>query len=241
LFMKNPIEDTSYFSSICIEQCKGLCCDPWWGIIAYSVVKEGGLANMGSFRRDFIKGIKEREQRIRDGYVTKETPPRPLFGAPDRYNISVRDIKTSGTTLMLSIMAMFAFRCRYVSDEKVCTIHPSQTGGDDIRPPHCGYMGSLHVKPGEKGYCRIIHAAESSPDEAAITAAIEAEKTASDLHYRQGYPTVEMAADHALEQLKNYCAPQVAKPGQPEKPAAPGRNDPCYCGSGKKYKKCHGA
>ena len=25
------------------------------------------------------------------------------------------------------------------------------------------------------------------------------------------------------------------------KPAAPGRNDPCPCGSGKKYKKCHGA
>jgi hypothetical protein len=23
--------------------------------------------------------------------------------------------------------------------------------------------------------------------------------------------------------------------------AEPGRNDPCYCGSGKKYKKCHGA
>ncbi len=25
------------------------------------------------------------------------------------------------------------------------------------------------------------------------------------------------------------------------KVAVPGRNDPCYCGSGKKYKKCHGA
>ena len=25
------------------------------------------------------------------------------------------------------------------------------------------------------------------------------------------------------------------------KPAAPGRNAPCFCGSGKKYKKCHGA
>ena len=25
------------------------------------------------------------------------------------------------------------------------------------------------------------------------------------------------------------------------KPAEPGRNDPCWCGSGKKYKKCHGA
>lgn len=24
-----------------------------------------------------------------------------------------------------------------------------------------------------------------------------------------------------------------------EKPADIGRNDPCYCGSGKKYKKCH--
>jgi hypothetical protein len=28
---------------------------------------------------------------------------------------------------------------------------------------------------------------------------------------------------------------------QPVKAAAPGRNDPCPCGSGKKYKKCHGA
>ena len=25
------------------------------------------------------------------------------------------------------------------------------------------------------------------------------------------------------------------------KEAEPGRNDPCPCGSGKKYKKCHGA
>jgi uncharacterized protein len=25
------------------------------------------------------------------------------------------------------------------------------------------------------------------------------------------------------------------------KVATPGRNDVCYCGSGKKYKKCHGA
>jgi uncharacterized protein len=25
------------------------------------------------------------------------------------------------------------------------------------------------------------------------------------------------------------------------KPPEPGRNDPCWCGSGKKFKKCHGA
>jgi preprotein translocase subunit SecA len=39
-----------------------------------------------------------------------------------------------------------------------------------------------------------------------------------------------------------------AGPGQPSQPPQPvragpkiGRNDPCYCGSGKKYKRCHGA
>jgi preprotein translocase subunit SecA len=30
-------------------------------------------------------------------------------------------------------------------------------------------------------------------------------------------------------------------PTQPPAPAKVGRNDPCPCGSGKKYKKCHGA
>jgi len=34
----------------------------------------------------------------------------------------------------------------------------------------------------------------------------------------------------AKEAQKPYIAPVV-----------PGRNDPCHCGSGKKFKKCHGA
>jgi preprotein translocase subunit SecA len=32
----------------------------------------------------------------------------------------------------------------------------------------------------------------------------------------------------------------AAVPYRRESPK-PGRNDPCFCGSGKKYKKCHGA
>ena len=28
--------------------------------------------------------------------------------------------------------------------------------------------------------------------------------------------------------------------GEPKKPVLPGRNEPCWCGSGKKTKKCHG-
>ena len=31
------------------------------------------------------------------------------------------------------------------------------------------------------------------------------------------------------------------KPAPARREATPGRNDPCPCGSGKKYKKCHGA
>jgi preprotein translocase subunit SecA len=33
---------------------------------------------------------------------------------------------------------------------------------------------------------------------------------------------------------------EPAVPYRREEPK-PGRNDPCFCGSGKKYKKCHGA
>jgi SWIM/SEC-C metal-binding protein len=34
----------------------------------------------------------------------------------------------------------------------------------------------------------------------------------------------------------------LEKPVKPVKvKETPGRNDPCHCGSGKKYKKCHGA
>ena len=35
--------------------------------------------------------------------------------------------------------------------------------------------------------------------------------------------------------------PVVAVPEPPAAAQKPGRNDPCPCGSGKKFKKCHGA
>ena len=41
-----------------------------------------------------------------------------------------------------------------------------------------------------------------------------------------------------LRQLWKSLGPRVQ---QVRKAAEPGRNDPCPCGSGKKYKKCHGA
>jgi preprotein translocase subunit SecA len=34
---------------------------------------------------------------------------------------------------------------------------------------------------------------------------------------------------------------QARAPGHTPEGEKIGRNDPCYCGSGKKYKRCHGA
>src|SRR3990172_9447378 len=197
--------DASYFSAICSEKCGGLCCDPWWGIISYQIVKEGGVSNLSGFRTEIIKGINARAQRIVDGYVTRELHPNHLFNHPEKYNVIVRDIKVSGKSLLINVMAMFAFRCRYLSEEKVCKIHPAIIGGEDIRPPHCGFMGSLRVKPGEKGYCRVIHAAESvSRDINIVNSAIKDEKDASEKHLNEGFSTVDLAADNLITQLKEY-------------------------------------
>jgi uncharacterized protein YecA (UPF0149 family) len=37
----------------------------------------------------------------------------------------------------------------------------------------------------------------------------------------------------------DYGAPEEPSVEPIRRPPKPGRNDPCWCGSGKKYKKCH--
>jgi len=44
----------------------------------------------------------------------------------------------------------------------------------------------------------------------------------------------------AVQDLRVYWLDHGPKPEQRRVDAAPGRNDPCPCGSGKKFKKCHG-
>lgn len=237
--MDNPKKSGSYFSGICIGECGGLCCDPWWGIISYTMVKDGGLSGLNNFRDEVIKGLKIRAKRIRDAYVTNEDTSRPLFGSPERYNASIRNIKAKGNRFTIEILAMFAFRCRYLSDEKVCAIHPAVLGGKDIRPPQCGYLGTPDARPGEKGYCRVIDAAEGK-SLSAVTAAIETEKDAVSKSYRDGVKTVEEAADSIINGFKDYCSRNFRQLSPRETPAVPGRNDPCWCGSSMKYKKCHG-
>ena len=247
------MDNQAHFSGICMEKCKGLCCDPWWGIISYTMVKTNGLANLDGFRGDVIKGIRLRQERITTAYVTNERPRRSLFKSPERYNVSVQSVRANGPALEINILAMFAFRCLYLSVDNACLIHPAALGGKDIRPPHCAALGAPNARPNEKGYCRVIHAAQApSASDASIAAAVEFEKNISRKSFSEGVSTIEAAAVNVIKGLKDYCAkelplegaepPQGVQPHLPlkEKPAAPGRNDPCWCGSNLKYKKCHG-
>ena len=57
-------------------------------------------------------------------------------------------------------------------------------------------------------------------------------------------PTRDQLIDEALfaaQLLRIYWLDNAPRPAQRRVEATPGRNDPCPCGSGKKFKKCHGA
>ena len=238
----NPSRKTSYFSTICIEKCKGRCCNPWWGIISFTINRNGGLSDPVNFKKELIKNITARKERIQVQYVTRERLPRRLFNAPDKQHVSVENIRVRNNTISLTLRAMFAFRCHFLSPENACTIHPAATGTDDIRPPHCGYMGTPNAVPNEKGYCRIIHTADASTsDNATIAKAINMEQAVSDRFFYESVDSTTEAADKIINFIRDYCrakAPHLLEIER--KSGRPGRNEPCYCGSGKKYKKCHG-
>ena len=67
-------------------------------------------------------------------------------------------------------------------------------------------------------------------------------------HVATYYPQDEPSRDDLLaeacwsaQDLRVFWADHAPKPATRRVPATPGRNDPCHCGSGKKFKKCHGA
>ena len=69
-----------------------------------------------------------------------------------------------------------------------------------------------------------------------------------DAHLAEHYPGEVIERDQlideacfAVQDLRLYWLDHAAKPETRRVDATPGRNDPCPCGSGKKFKKCHGA
>ena len=73
-------------------------------------------------------------------------------------------------------------------------------------------------------------------------------KSTCDEHLKELFPDENLGRDElideacwAVQDLRMYWLDHAPKPETRRVEAAPGRNDPCPCGSGKKYKKCHGA
>lgn len=67
-------------------------------------------------------------------------------------------------------------------------------------------------------------------------------------HLAEQYPGETLERDQlvdeamfAVQDLRVYWLDRAPKPATRRVEPTPGRNDPCPCGSGKKYKKCHGA
>ena len=63
-------------------------------------------------------------------------------------------------------------------------------------------------------------------------------------HYPQQTPSRDDLIDEAcfaVQDLRVWWLDHAPKPPTRHVQAVPGRNEPCPCGSGKKYKRCHGA
>jgi hypothetical protein len=240
--MKNTAKDKKDYSNICVNKCHGACCDPWWGIINYSVIKSPASGE-DAFLNELVKGIRVREKRIVSTYITKESPPRPLFIKPESYNIIVREIKAEGAALRLDLILMFAFRCSFLSKDKTCLIHPVVTDRPDIRPPQCDKLGTPGIKSGHEGYCPIISVASGldGPAAMSIEEAIGADKETTRRYLSEGVAEKEDAAKKVLARLRLYYREHPETRQALGNMKKPGRNEPCHCGSGKKFKKCHGA
>jgi uncharacterized protein len=65
-----------------------------------------------------------------------------------------------------------------------------------------------------------------------------------DSAYPQGHPSRDELIDDAClaaQDLRRWWVDHAPRPATRRGAAQPGRNDPCPCGSGRKFKKCHGA
>ncbi|MDP1646789.1 MAG: UPF0149 family protein [Rubrivivax sp.] len=69
-------------------------------------------------------------------------------------------------------------------------------------------------------------------------------RTHAALYWPTGEPTRDdllSEACWAVQDLRLYWVDHAPRPATRRVAPTPGRNDPCPCGSGRKYKKCHGA
>jgi len=112
-------------------------------------------------------------------------------------------------------------------------LHAVENWPEDWQPPRDPQAAEML----ESALDDIVALAQADPGEPAVS-----------MHSEDGPPSVSnerldalgagIWAVYSLRQLWRSLGPRV----EPlRKAPEPGRNDPCPCGSGKKYKKCHGA
>jgi preprotein translocase subunit SecA len=70
---------------------------------------------------------------------------------------------------------------------------------------------------------------------------LEAQPSALQQVAAQGGMQTGQSAEEAAEAALGNGAPEPVETVVKDEHDKIGRNDPCWCGSGKKYKKCHGA
>jgi preprotein translocase subunit SecA len=87
----------------------------------------------------------------------------------------------------------------------------------------------------------LFHA-ELAPDEAQQQLAQQSQTTNGNIHYEHetsaGAAAIAEAGGGEAVAAGTVTAPRPVQASAADKI---GRNDPCWCGSGKKFKKCHGA
>jgi len=89
----------------------------------------------------------------------------------------------------------------------------------------------------------LFHA-ELAPEEAEQQLAQQSQRTNGNVHYEHETSAGAEVIDAALAGGVSTAAVGAASAPRPVQASAHdkiGRNDPCWCGSGKKFKKCHGA
>ena len=105
-------------------------------------------------------------------------------------------------------------------------------------------FGELWAEPPEEEAAQLF---EQAFDQVAVLILIpggDEWKAHIESHYPQGEPSRDdllSEACMAVQDLRLYWVDFAPKTATRRVEATPGRNDPCPCGSGKKFKKCHGS
>ena len=155
-------------------------------------------------------------------YWRCKLPNGTLTYAPEDYEPLFYERKTEGDTV--TIVDEWCWGC-------VKGVSLDSTGWQPLKDAHPDWFEVIELYGTEEGWERLKKLVEAQPDS---------------LERHQAY--VEQIAPAA----RNIHAYWLARRGpagddfhnhqQPVRKAPmPGRNDPCPCGSGKKYKRCHGA